>query len=505
MEKMRVAEKVATDALGAKARGALKWSLLTEVIARIISPVTQLILARLLAPEAFGILATVVMVTSFAEMLADAGFQKYLVQKEFRDKRDLDEHANVAFWSSMAIALILFASIVFFRDPLANVVGNQGLGLPLAVTAISAPLAVAASTQLALFRRAFRFKQILPIRVGSAFIMLITTVPLALVGWNYWALIAGTLASVIVNAIALMIVSPWKPKFFYSFSLLRRMFSFSAWSLLEALSIWMTSWAGTFIVGSLLSPHELGLYKQPMTIVTAMFAIVTSATTPVLFSALSRLQFEQHEFQRFFLKFQFSVALAVLPLGIGAYVFRDFLTGIFFGPQWNDAALMFGAWSLSTAFMIIFAHYCSEIYRSLGKPRISLLSQMVYMMVMIPALYFAALDGFLTLVVVNATVRCVSIIINQILTKSVAGIGFICVLKNLYPALIASATMAAIAFGWVHFFGTGTSWSLLGIVSCILVYVAACFLFRKSRLVLLGLAKMVRGAAPGVSRNRTRH
>lgn len=487
--------QMTTDELGATTRSALKWSLLTEVLARVISPVTQLILARLLAPEAFGVLATVVMVTSFAEMLADAGFQKYLVQKQFRDKHALDENANVAFWSSMAVAILLLGAIAVFRDPLAALVGNPGLGLPLVIAAISGPLAVCVSTQLALFRRAFRFKQILPIRLGAALVMLVTAVPLAILGWGYWALIVGTLASALVNAIALTVVSPWKPRLFYSFPLFAKMFSFSSWSLLEALSIWMASWAGTFIVGSILGPHELGLYKQPMTIVTAMFAIVTSATTPVLFSALSRLQYEREDFQNFFLKFQFHVALVVLPLGVGAFFFRDALIALLFGPQWAEAALMFGAWSLSTAFMIVFSHYCSEIYRSLGKPRVSLLSQVIYMAVMIPAVYFAARDGFVTLVIVNAAVRFVAIVINQILTRAVAGIGFIQVLRNLYPSMLAATIMGAVAAGWVHFLGTSPSWSLLGIAICMAVYSTACCIFPDTRTVLSRMATLLRRSA----------
>ena len=62
---------------------AAKWSVITEVLAKLITPLTNIILAHMLAPTAFGILATIMMVISFAEMLADAGFQKFLVQHEF--------------------------------------------------------------------------------------------------------------------------------------------------------------------------------------------------------------------------------------------------------------------------------------------------------------------------------------------------------------------------------------------------------------------------------------
>ena len=67
---------------------AAKWSIATEIAAKLISPVSNMILARFLTPEAFGVVATVTMVTSFADMFTDAGFQKYLVQHEFKDKND---------------------------------------------------------------------------------------------------------------------------------------------------------------------------------------------------------------------------------------------------------------------------------------------------------------------------------------------------------------------------------------------------------------------------------
>ena len=64
-----------TDELTQKASSATKWSLVTEVVVKLISPLTQIALAHILAPEAFGVVATVTMVTSFADMLSDAGFR----------------------------------------------------------------------------------------------------------------------------------------------------------------------------------------------------------------------------------------------------------------------------------------------------------------------------------------------------------------------------------------------------------------------------------------------
>lgn len=483
------------DELNQKARRATKWSLLTEVIARIITPITQLILARLLSPEAFGAVAIILMITSLADMLADGGFQKFLVQRAVKDEQALDDYASVAFWSSMAVALTFFAVIAIFHNPIANLAGDANLGFALAVASLTLPITVCVTTQTSLFRRAFEYKKVLPIRVGVSLAMLAVTVPLAWLGAEHWALIAGILFSQLLQAVLLTAMSSWKPRLFYSFHLLRQMFSMSGWTLLEAMSIWVNAWAGVFIVGNILTTHELGLYRQPITAIASMFAVVTAATTPILFAALSRLQNEPERFRQFFFGFQFNVAVFVLPIGIGAFFFRDFLTVAFFGAQWSAAALMFGVWGLSTGFMILFSHYCSEVYRSLGRPKVSLLAQLAYLAFMIPVLYFAALDGFVTLVIASGLVRVVQIVINQILMFRVARISFFQVLRNLHAPLIAVAIMGVVAFWLAPQTRGNWPWSCVGIVVCALVYATVCLCFPRPRELLFSILSQMRRRA----------
>ena len=79
---------MANNNLNNKVLNATKWSGITEIAAKLVSPITTMVLARLLAPDAFGVLVTAQMVISFAEIFTDAGFQKYIVQHEFVDDND---------------------------------------------------------------------------------------------------------------------------------------------------------------------------------------------------------------------------------------------------------------------------------------------------------------------------------------------------------------------------------------------------------------------------------
>ena len=73
------------DNLNKKIVNATKWSTITEVMAKLVAPISSMVLARLLTPEAFGVVATLNMVIAFAEIFTDAGFQRYLIQHEFKD------------------------------------------------------------------------------------------------------------------------------------------------------------------------------------------------------------------------------------------------------------------------------------------------------------------------------------------------------------------------------------------------------------------------------------
>ena len=100
-----------------------------------------MILARLLAPEAFGVLVTSTMVISFAEIFTDAGFQKYLVQHEFADDSEKFKTTTTAFWSNLVLSLLIWLIIIAFSEPIAALVGNPGKGNVIAISCVCIPLA----------------------------------------------------------------------------------------------------------------------------------------------------------------------------------------------------------------------------------------------------------------------------------------------------------------------------------------------------------------------------
>lgn len=479
------------EQLNSKIKKATKWSGVTEIARRLVGPISGMILARLLTPDAFGVVTTLFMVISFAELFTDAGFQKYLIQHEFEDDVDKVQSTNVAFWSNFIMSMAIWGIIALFADPLAELVGSPGLGHVLIVSSACIPLAAFSSIQMALYKRNLDFKTLFKVRIAGIVIPFLVTIPLAFWLRNYWALVIGTLAQHVINAVLLTMYSKWKPALYYSFGKLKEMLSFTIWTLVESISIWLTNYVDVFIVGTMLSQYYLGLYKTSIVTVGHIIGLITATTTPILFSSLSRLQNDDKEFCKLFLNFQKVVGLLVIPLSFGTFCFSDFVTMVLLGDQWMEASGFIGLWGLTSGMVCLFCHYSSEVYRAKGRPLLSALSQWLHILILWPALLWAVHHGFHTLYVTCSLVRVLAIIVSVIITWMLIHLSFLRMIRNILPSLIASVVMFIVGIMLLKI-SQDLIWQGFAILICIGVYSGVIWLFPSERNMALNMIKKMR-------------
>lgn len=476
-----------SNTLNEKVKTATKWSVITEVAAKLVAPLSTMVLARLLLPDAFGVLVMATMVIYFAEIFTDAGFQKYIIQNEFSSDEDLYRSTNVAFWSNLGLSILIWIVIAIFSSDIAHLAGSDGYGLVVAVSCVCIPLAAFSSIQMALMKRLFAFKSLFVVRIAGILVPIVVTIPIAYFTGSYWSLIIGMIARECVNAVVLTWVSPFKPRLTYQYSLFKSMFSFTFWSMLESVSIWLTSYLDIFIVGTILNTYYLGVYRTSMNIVSQIMFVVTASTTPILFSALSRLQNNQEEFKGLFMNFQRMVALLVIPMGAGIFLFSDPITEILLGPQWYEASNFIGWWGLSGAVVIIFSHYASEIYRSLGKPKVSVLAQLLHLVCLIPVVYISIGYGFETLVMCRSLVRLQMILVNAVILWMIVRMSLWKMLYNCRYIFFSTAVMALVYYLLPR---TGKMvWDIMQMSLCAIVYLAVLCGFPRERAALVQLVQ----------------
>ncbi|WP_186431545.1 lipopolysaccharide biosynthesis protein [Clostridium sp. BSD9I1] len=466
--------------LKSKFVNATKWSTVTEIAAKLVSPITNMILARIISPEAFGVVATVTMIMSFADMFTDAGFQKYLVQNEFKDESEKFKNANVAFWTNLGISIFLWIIIIIFREKIAISVGNPGLGNVIAIACVQLLLTSFSSIQMALYRRDFDFKTLFLVRMVSVCIPFIITIPLAFLGLSYWALIIGTIFIQISNAIILTIKSKWKPYLFYNVEILKEMLTFSIWSLIEAISIWFATWVDMFIIGTSLSQYYLGIYKTSIAMVNTLMSLITASIVPVLFSALSRLQNDTTKFNKMYFDTQKIVSIFIFPLGIGVYLYSDLATKILLGGKWEEAREVIGIWALTSAIAIVFGHFCSEVYRAKGRPKLSFLAQILHLVILVPVCIISSKYGFWVLVYARSWIRIEGILVHFIIMKFVIGISVVNTFRNVMPTAISSVVMGVLGC-FLQQISKDLLWSFISIIICSIFYFGVLYLFSDMR------------------------
>lgn len=465
-----------SDYIQKKAKKSLKWSTFGEIIGKLITPITTAILSRILAPEIFGITTTMTMVVSFCEIFTDGGFSKYIIQASFKDDTETKQALNVSFWSNFILSILFFICICFFSKPISNFVGNAGYELALIIACIQIPIAAFTSIQTALFRREFLFKKLFYHRVITAILNLIISVPLALLGLSYWAIIIGNLVSSLFGATLLFFTSSWKPKIYFNFAIFKKMFSFSFWNLVESVIIWLCAWSSSFIISNKMNAYYLGIYKNSISMINSLFGIVTSSILPVLFSSLSRLKDDDDAFNNVFYKMQKLVGFIIIPLGTGLFLYRDLATMILFGSQWGDAAIVIGIAGLPKILVIIFSNFASEVYRAKSKPIISTIVQAISLAILIPACLLTSDKDFSIYVLTSSLANLSLVISSFFFLRLYFKIKLSPIFKNILPPLVCSIIMFCCSYGLQQLFH-GYWWDLISIIICVIIYFGIYYIF----------------------------
>ncbi|MFB8635205.1 lipopolysaccharide biosynthesis protein [Enterococcus casseliflavus] len=467
-----------------------KWTTFGEIMAKLIAPITNLILARLLIPSDFGIVATITMIISFADIFSDIGFQKFIIQADI-EERDLDKYANVAFWTNIFTSVVIWCILFISRSFFSNVLNMAELKSVLPFATIPIIISSLSTIQVAIFRKNFLFKNLFFIRLIGLVVPMLVTIPLAFMGFKFWSIIIGNIALSILNTILLTIFSKWRPSFFYSLEILKKMMSFSLWTLVEGIAIWLTSWIDTFIIGTKLTSTDLGVYKTGTTNINGIMSLVTASTTPVLFSGLSKLKNEDEKFLQVFFKMQRWVSIILFPLGVGIYVFRELASRILLGPGWGGAAEVIGNWALTSSIMIVLGNYCSEVYRAKGKPKLSFLAQILHLIFLVPIIYFSAAKGLRFLVIVRSWSRLQFILVHIFILKKYFDFPVIKMFKN-----ISVVGFSAVIMGFIASFLLNLSDSIptqiIWILISISFYIVLLLIFPSTRKDLIVFFKLIR-------------
>jgi O-antigen/teichoic acid export membrane protein len=471
---------------------AFKWSFLGETATRTISPLVLVILARLLAPEDFGVIAAAVMVISFSQVFWDAGMSKALIQ--FQGNREAA--ANVAFWTNMVLALVVAGSLVLASQVIAErVFHDPRVALVLQVLAVQVLLSAACSVQAALLQKDMQYKALFWVRLATTAMPALLSVPVALVGGGYWALVAGTLLGQFVQLLMLWRMTTWRPGFTFDEAVMRRLAKFSSWVIVSGLSGWFYLWADSFIVGMHLGAHDLGLYRSGNALVMALTSMLIGPLLPVLYSHLSDFKGDRREVREVLVRVMRAITVISIPFGFALCLLAEPVTRLIFGPAWDGVGTVVAIMALTHGFAWTVGAN-GEAYRAIGRPDYETKIMAGALPVYCIAYWIGAQHGLL----IFLWTRLAATVFGIAVQLWVAKLAFdIPVLRTLaHFAQISAMGAPALLLGY---YGRGLGADALveqaALLTLAVAWIAGCFWFlERNGLVRQGLDMVRRGRRP---------
>jgi len=419
---------------------ASKWSSLAEITSKGISPLIFIILAKILAPEAFGIVAIAAMIINFSQIFWDAGLSKALIQRE----DDVADAANIVFWTNVVLGLIIYLAIYGTSGLLATLFHEPEVKLVIQVQGVIIILSSLTSAHIAILQKELNFKTLFIVRLFTTLPNLLS-IPLALLGFGYWSLVYGSLSGAILQVIVLWVISPWKPKFRYNFQLASQLIKFGIWVTGEGLLAWLYMWADTFLIGLYLGTHALGIYRTGHMFVLFIYGLIFSPIMPVLFSTLSRLQFEQQRLSDILKRTLKSFSLISLPAGITIFILQDIIARSVFNENWLGIETVIGWLGIMYGLSWTIGSY-SEAYKAIGRPDINTKIMFIGVLYYLPCYIVSAKYGILVFLVTRFFLTCITILIHQFFAKKYLSIDFTAAFNEISWIIMAAASMALILY-----------------------------------------------------------
>ncbi|MDK2834539.1 MAG: hypothetical protein PWP63_1626 [Methanolobus sp.] len=468
-------ENLSADEVYKRSIKSVKWTTLGEISSQAMTSLITLILARLLVPSAFGIIAIATIAIGFIQIWQNFGLREALIQR--RDR--LEEASNIIFWTNLTLGLMLYCTIVIIAPYIADFFSEPVASNVLRVLCLQVVIVSLFEVHSALIQRSLDFKPLFYTRIGGSIAPAIISIPMAFMGFGVWALVYGTLFGSLVQLIFFWRLSPWRPKLEYNFPLAKEMMGFSSWVFLEALLGWVIMWGDSIILGRFMGTENLGVYRVGFTTVTFVFTFLMNPINPIAYSAFSRLQSNIPELKRIFLKLAQLVAIVSLPTGVGLFLLSHPITSVIFGQKWQGLEYVISLIGLGSAFAYLVVLNPS-LYRAIGRPDVNSKLLIVSVAYYIPVYLLVAPHGLLLFCLARMGLAILSLSLHIYIANIILGLPWGYLWSSIKTPLIASILMG---FSVYALFNIINPYSWYGVVFsvliAILVYFASIYILDK--------------------------
>ncbi len=416
------------------------WNSATYIGSKLMVFITTIILARLLTPEDFGLLALGMILINYLDTVDGLGIADALIYRQSEQ-----EHAyNVAFVINILVGTvitivgILVAPLVaqFFNEP--RVTGIlQVLVLSYLISGIGSLIA-------SRFRKELDFRSKFVVSVGKAVVKGGVSIILALTGFGVWSLVWGQLAGTITATGLNWIRSGWMPKIVFDFDIARSLFGYGWQMILVDIFGMIYKNVDYIIVGYLIGATQLGFYTMGYRLPEMIIMNLCNVFGQTLFPVYSKLQNNINELRIGFIKSLQYLSLLTIPAGLLMFVIAPDFVKVFYSEKWAATIPIVQALSIYAAIYSL-SHNAGDVYKATGRPAILNQIGVVKLIITIPALWIAAPYGILYVAIAQIGTTTILTVLSLAIAKKIIGFNWVELLQAIRPAIVSALIMFVLA------------------------------------------------------------
>jgi lipopolysaccharide exporter len=364
------------------------WIVASRVCARALGVLRIIVLARLLAPEAFGLVAVGLLAIDLVYAFTRTGFSQSLIQQKGDIRDYLDTAWVMNIMRGLVLAVILFGAAPliagFFDAPEARSIVQVMAALVL-IQGFGNPGTIYLSKELEIHKR-------FVLEISQVLVDLVVSITAAVLLRNAWALVFGALAANVTELVVSYLIQPYRPRIRFDWAKAKTMFHFGKWLTLSSWFAYFSGRGDSIVIGKMMGTVSLGLYQMARRVSDLFSQDIINSTMDVAFPAYSKLQDNIPKLRQAFLLSLETLASIVLPVGVVIFLLAPDFTPVILGEQWIPSVPAMRFLGLAAAIQCLLSTGKSLFY-SLRRPALDFGMNQISIVVMF-ALFFPLIKQY---------------------------------------------------------------------------------------------------------------
>ena len=461
------------------------WKFFERVGTELVTFIVSLVLARILSPSDYGVIAIVSVLISLLNVFVTSGYGTSLIQKKNADDNDF----NTIFTFSGILSIFLYLILFFSAPYIAKFYEKPILTVLIRVMGLRLPISAYNAIQYAYVAKRMEFKKFFYATLSGTIVSAIIGISMAVLGFGVWALACQYISLTLVNTIVLKLIVPWKYKPYYSHKLAVPLIKYGSNVLLATLMDTLYLEVRSLIIGKKYDTAALAYYNRgeqfPKLIALNMATTIDGTLMPAFCKIQDNIDTLRNAFRR---SIQVSTTV-VAPLMIGMAVVAKPMIIAVLTEKWVEAVPYIQIYCVSYMFNPL-QSASNQIIKAVGKSRLFLYLDIFKKVIFLISLLFAINLGPIHIALTAVIVMVVSVVVNMIIMRKLLNYSFKQQIIDVLPQIILSVVMGIAIMPMKYVISQSIILLMVQVIAGAIIYILLYYIFRRDIFnYIIGLVK----------------